>query len=57
MCVLNTENVYVAIITALKLTGYRSTYRTLIYRRIVNKDMRISCVKTTAGRELVVGTH
>jgi len=48
MRVLNTDDVYAAVIAALKLARY-CAYRTLIYRSIVNKDMRISCVKAVAG--------
>ena len=48
MCVLNTDDVYAAVIAALNLACY-SAYCTLIYRGIVNKDMCISRVKAAAG--------
>ncbi|GEM_PF-3751725 len=48
MRVLNTDNVYAAVVAALNLACY-CAYRTLIYRGIVNKDVRIACVKAAAG--------
>ena len=48
MRVLNTDDVYAAVIAALKLARY-CAYSTLIYRSIVNKYMCIACVKAAAG--------